>query len=31
VLWDHARGRIVRNASVDIIRVFNSAFDARGR
>mgnify|MGYP001014272103 CR=1 FL=1 len=28
VLWDRARDRIVSNESVDIIRMFNSAFDA---
>lgn len=28
VLWDKARGRIVSNESSEIIRMFNSAFDA---
>ena len=28
VLWDKATGRIVNNESSDIIRMFNSAFDA---
>ena len=28
VLWDRARGRIVSNESSEIIRMFNSAFDA---
>ncbi len=30
VLWDRARGRIVSNESADIVRMFNSAFDALG-
>jgi putative glutathione S-transferase len=30
VLWDRERGRIVSNESADIIRMFNSAFDAAG-
>jgi glutathionyl-hydroquinone reductase len=30
VLWDKERGTIVSNESADIIRMFNSAFDAAG-
>jgi putative glutathione S-transferase len=30
VLWDKERGRIVSNESAEIIRMFNSAFDAIG-
>lgn len=30
VLWDRERGRIVSNESADIVRMFNSAFDAAG-
>ena len=30
VLWDRLRGRIVSNESADIVRMFNSAFDALG-
>jgi putative glutathione S-transferase len=30
LLWDKARGRIVSNESSEIIRMFNSAFDAVG-
>ena len=30
VLWDKARGTMVNNESADIIRMFNSAFDAYG-
>jgi glutathionyl-hydroquinone reductase len=30
LLWDKARGRIVSNESAEIIRMFNSAFDAVG-
>jgi putative glutathione S-transferase len=30
VLWDKAQGRIVNNESAEIIRMLNSAFDARG-
>lgn len=30
VLWDKKRGTIVNNESAEIIRMFNSAFDARG-
>jgi putative glutathione S-transferase len=30
VLWDRASGRIVSNESAEIIRMFNSAFDALG-
>jgi len=30
LLWDRLRGRIVSNESADIVRMFNSAFDALG-
>jgi putative glutathione S-transferase len=30
LLWDTAQGRIVSNESADIVRMFNSAFDALG-